>query len=145
MEKIINVNNNKYIIKSDTDLTQEQLNNITSKLSCNNPTNILTKTCSRTSGKVGETVTLKATDTVGTPNYTITFKKDTTIIETHTNVPSETEKITTYTLVTGDIGIRKFSVIISDSCSTGSLTCEEYCDVTVTSACISPSCSFSVS
>lgn len=104
----------------------------------------MTATCSKTTATVGETITLRATGTGGTPNYTIVFKKGATVLATFSAVPAGTEKTTTYVLVAADVGTQVFSATITDSCPAGAKTCTESCSVTVSAACPLPTCSFTV-
>lgn len=105
---------------------------------------VLTKTCTKTTGVVGETITLKASGSAGTAPYIIVFKKDGVELTRFTGVPVGTEKTYAYTLVAADVGTRAFSAEISDSCPGGAKTCSESCSVTVSAACILPACSFTV-
>lgn len=105
---------------------------------------VMVATCSKTSALVGETITLRATGSGGTPNYTIVFKKDTTVLATFTGVPAGTEKTTSYVLVAADVGTRVFSVTITDSCAAGAKSCSETCSVVVSAPCPVPTCSFTL-
>ena len=101
---------------------------------------LMSKTCTRSSGVVGDPVTLKGSGSSGAPPFTIIFKKDGSELTRFTGVPEGTQKTFTYLLVSADIGTRRFSQELIDSAGK---SCTEYCDVTVTAPL--PVCDFGVS
>jgi len=141
-EEIINAYRNGYVLEgieragcSSCERTNKE------SMSNRHPISSLV-TCTKTSGVVGNVVTLKSTPTTGTAPYTVKFWKDTTLLTTFTNVPENTLKTYNYTLVAADIGSRIFKVDIADSCASTAKTCAEQCTVTVTAACVTPVCNF---
>jgi outer membrane protein assembly factor BamB len=111
---------------------------------------------------LGNDVTLKATPKDGTAPYDVTFSISHNPTELPYTIPSirlgglsnpvpsasENVQITrVYTLDDADIisattGAIRFSVHIEDSCPTGHLTCDQYCDVAI--GCYAPVCNFVV-
>ena len=135
MEKIINVNNNKYIIKSDTDLTQEQLNNITSKLSCNtcnknqilihNPINNVLSPATGCGNVIAQTTkTLTGTGSGGTPPYSYEWY----ISKPDGTTETSTDSILSYKF--NMVGTYQFDSTIRDSCPSGSISCNDTCVMT---------------
>lgn len=101
---------------------------------------LMSKTCSRSSGMVGDPVILKGSGSSGAPPFTIIFKKDGSELTRFTGVPEGTQKTFTCVLVSADIGTRRFSQELVDAAGK---SCTEYCDVTVTAPL--PVCDFGVS
>ncbi len=122
---IITVGGTKYLLKSDVPLTQEQIEYIISQSSVKT----LSKTCI-SAATVGQTIKLENTIQSGTSPYNVSIKKDGSALQNWTATPLLTQTVN-YTLVTTDVGIRRFSVDTSDSCSTGAKSTTEFCDVVV--------------
>ena len=101
--------------------------------------NVMAKTCTKTSGMVGDPVTLRGSGSSGTPPFTIIFKKDGTELTRFTGVPAGTLKEYIYTLAPGDAGTRRFSQEITDAAGK---PCSEFCDVVVSAP--GPACNFEV-
>lgn len=92
---------------------------------------ILTKTCPTAAKKPGDTAILKGSASAGTPPYTIKLKKGSTVLAAFTNVPANTEKTYTYTIVEQDAPSVSLGMEVSDSCPSGAKTCSEVCSVDV--------------
>ena len=119
-------------------------------------------TCTTTPKHSGDIITLQLTPTGGIGPYTVEFRKDDVVIDPSLlldefGVPSISNPLTDvsedilltrkYTLTDTDIaaattGTIKFSVIATDSCPTGPLSCDQYCDITI--ECVAPVCNFTV-
>lgn len=102
----------------------------------------LTATCPGTKYP-GQTLTLRATGTGGTPPYRIVFVYGAVEIGVFTAVPENTEKSVAYTITEADVGNKSANVTILDSCPGGMKSCTETCNVLVV-ACPVPTCSFTV-
>lgn len=153
METIINVSGKDYNITSDTELTPQQMNSVLKQIetlscsNCNSSIKTLTATCTRKTAKVGDVVTLEASGSGGTPNYTIQFIKAGTNLTgcvgtdaqcSCPNVPANTTKKCKYTISDSDSFPIVFKVVITDA---NGQTCEESCTITQIPK---PSCSFTV-
>jgi hypothetical protein len=103
----------------------------------------------------GDTLTLQATPRDGTYPYNVEFRKNGIAIPgndpsgnpyTITGALEDVTLTRTYVITNDDVrlssGSIDFSVYISDSCPTGSLSCSEIC--TVTLGCLTPVCNFTV-
>lgn len=107
----------------------------------------LVVTCPSTGKTVGESVTLSMTPTKGTPPYIVWFARNGTMIPdtAFRDVPEGTTKSITYTFVAGDVPSVTLAAAVSDSCATGARACTEKCIVTVSIACTTPLCNFTIS
>lgn len=103
----------------------------------------LATTCTKTSAFVGETITLKAKGTGGTPPYTIDLFIGAVLLQRSTGIDANIEVSKSYTIQTSDVGILTANTTIIDSCPGGSKTCTELCPITVVE-CPVPTCSFTV-
>lgn len=104
----------------------------------------------------GDTITLEATPTGGIGPYNIEFLKNTITINPSRlggssnpilSSPEGTTITRIYTLNDLDIssasgGTIDFSVNVSDSCPTGSVSCNSTCTIAI--GCIAPTCNFTV-
>lgn len=127
----------------------------------------LAATCPVSTKGEGDTVILGCAPSGGTGPYTVTYYKkvgpaaETVFLTAHTVpeggpdpavVGTRTDTITDADIAgaTGDPGATppltnatiRYRMSIADSCPTGALICEEYCDVTLT--CVAPTCNFVV-
>jgi hypothetical protein len=155
MEETITVDGKQFILTADTPLTTEQkeqaIAEIRKQSGCGcsgkvaNVAGIetMTKTCTKTSAFVGETITLKATGSGGTPPYLIVFTKGATELVRFTGVPENTEKSTTYVVQSIDVPSVSLNVTITDSCPGGFKSCMETCNLTV-AECPTLVCSFTI-
>ncbi len=127
----------------------------------------LAATCPAGTKGEGDTVVLDCAPNGGTGPYTVTYYKkvgpaaEAVFLAAHivpeggpdpAVVGTRTDTITDVDIAgaTGDPGATpplanaaiRYRISITDSCPTGGLTCEEYCDVTLT--CVAPTCNFVV-
>lgn len=97
-------------------------------------------TCTSTQKQATQVVALSSSPTNGQPPYTVKFYKGNpttgTLLYTSPPVSAGGSATYNYTLTGADVGTPQFSVVVTDSCPTGSMTCTDSCTVTViTSIC----------
>lgn len=98
----------------------------------------LAPTCPTSNKNVGDIVHMSARPVGGTAPYTVSFKKDTTLLRQLSGVTEGQIVTYDYTVLSTDAGITHvFSNSITDSCIYFSAkTCTEQCSITINAACI---------
>jgi len=166
MEEIVTVDGRQFKLVTDRPLTMEQkaqvIADIRKQTECETcsqkSTDIYTlpsgntelkmmspATCPTSPKYPGQTLTMSASGSGGTPPYTIVFQWGAVEVGRFTGVPENTTKSVTITITDDDAksGAKTALVTIIDSCPGTPKSCTDSCSVTLV-PCPVPTCTFTV-